>query len=325
MSRIHTGGMQRSLRVGLAQLAPVWLDRKSTTDKVVEFIKQAGQSECELVVFGEALLPGYPFWVDATDGARFESQLQKELYAHYATEAVVPERGDLDAICESAAEAKCMVILGTIERATDRGGHSLYCSLMKISKDGKILGSHRKLMPTFEERLVWSPGDGHGLQVHKVGDFHVGALNCWENWMPLPRASLYAQGEDLHVAIWPGSVRNTEDITRFIAKESRSYVLSVSGLLRRGDIPSTLPHAELLFEKCPEVMADGGSCIADPSGRWLVEPMPNEEKLITAELDPQTVLQERQNFDPSGHYARPDVTQLTINRRRQSVLRIEDA
>lgn len=324
MSKTQAVESERRLRVGLAQISPVWLDRKATTDKVVDFIHQAGQLDCELVVFGEALLPGYPFWVDATDGARFESQLQKELYAHYATEAVVPERGDLDAVCEAAACAKCMVILGTIERAIDRGGHSLYCSLMKISSEGRLLGSHRKLMPTYEERLVWSPGDGQGLQVHALGDFHVGALNCWENWMPLPRASLYAQGEDVHVAIWPGAVRNTEDITRFIAKESRSYVLSVSGLLRREDIPSTLPHADLLVEKCPEVMADGGSCIADPSGQWLVEPVSNQEKLITAELDPQKVLQERQNFDPSGHYSRPDVTQLIVNRQRQSTVKFED-
>lgn len=316
--------MSKNVCVGLAQIAPIWLNRKATEAKMIDFIHQAGRRGCRLVTFGEAILPGYPFWVDGTDGARFESPIQKDLFAHYSEQATVIERDDLALICDAARQANCMVVLGTIERATDRGGHSLYCSLVKIGTQGKILSTHRKLVPTYEERLVWSPGDGNGLQVHPLDDFHVGALNCWENWMPLPRASLYAQGEDLHVAIWPGSMRNTHDITRFIARESRSYVLSVSGLLHRDHIPDSMPHCDLLREKCPEIMADGGSCIAGPDGEWLCEPVIGEERLIVAELDPTHVRRERQNFDPSGHYGRPDVTQLVVDRSRQSILKWKD-
>ncbi|MFN3192595.1 MAG: carbon-nitrogen hydrolase family protein [Aureliella sp.] len=316
---------KRNLKVGLAQLAPIWLEREATTEKVVASIDEAGSRGCQLVAFGEALLPGYPFWVDFTDGAKFESDVQKEIYARYAEQAVVVERGDLNSICAAAKRGKCMVVLGTIERAADRGGHSLYCSLVKIDPAGQILSVHRKLMPTFEERLVWSPGDGHGLQVHSLGEFHVGALNCWENWMPLPRASLYAQGEDLHVAIWPGSVRNTEDITRFIARESRSFVLSVSGVLSSEDIPETMPQRELILRRCPKVMANGGSCIAGPDGEWVVPPASSVEQIVVAELDHGFVLRERQNFDPSGHYSRPDVTKLIVNRQRQSVIELQDS
>ena len=142
--------------------------------------------------------------------------------------------------------------------------------------------------------------------------------------MPLPRASLYGQGENLHIAVWPGSYRNTHDITRFIAKESRSYVISCSALMTRDDFPSDIPHYDLIMENVPDVLTDGGSCISDPRGEWVVEPVMNEEKLITAELDINRVYEERQNFDPSGHYSRPDVTKLTVNRERQSVLNITE-
>jgi predicted amidohydrolase len=156
-------------------------------------------------------------------------------------------------------------MLGIIERPADRGGHSVYCSRIHVGADGKVASVHRKLLPTYEERLSWVPGDGHGLQVHPVGPFTVGGLNCYENWMPLSRAALYAQGEDLHVALWPGSLRNTIDTTRFLAREGRSYVLAVSGLMRREDVPAASPAAAML-ERCPEVLADGGSCIAGPDG-----------------------------------------------------------
>ncbi len=312
------------LTVGLAQIAPVWLDRKRTLDKVVSWIGQAAGKGCNLVVFGEALVPGYPFWVERTDGARFESGLQKSMFAHYVSEGVVIENGDLEGVCAAAANHGVSVYLGVMERAADRGGHSLYCSMVYVDSDGEIGSVHRKLMPTHEERLVWAIGDGHGLRTHALGDFTVGGLNCWENWLPLARASLYAQGENLHVAIWPGSERNTKEITPFIARESRSFVVSVSGLMRKQDIPDDLPHADLLFETADDVMADGGSCVAGPDGSWILEPVTGKESLSVVELDHRLVLQERHSLDAVGHYARPDVTRLVVDRRRQSTAEFED-
>jgi nitrilase len=310
--------------VGLAQIAPVWLQREATTAKIVEWVAKAANENCSLVVFGEALLPGYPFWVDRTDGARFESQLQKELYAHYAEQSVVIERGDLADVQAAARKHDLAVYLGVMERAGDRGGHSLYCSMVYIDAAGEIGSVHRKLVPTYEERLVWASGDGHGLRTHPLGAFTVGGLNCWENWLPLPRAALYAQGEDLHVAIWPGNRRNTEDITRFMAKEGRSFVVSVSGLMRASDIGDDLPHAERLRESASDSMANGGSCVASPTGEWLLEPGTGSESLRVADLDHTIVLQERQNMDVAGHYSRPDVTRLHVNRRRQSTATFSD-
>ncbi|MGD9328696.1 MAG: carbon-nitrogen hydrolase family protein [Cyclobacteriaceae bacterium] len=312
------------LKVGLAQIAPVWLNKEKTTEKIVSYISEAGEHNCDLVVFGEALLPGYPFWVELTDGAKFNSSVQKEIYAHYLSQGIDPYSTDLDQVRSIAAEKRISVVLGTIEKAANRGGHSLYCSLVYIDKGGVVQSVHRKLMPTYDERLVWSPGDGHGLRVHKLGAFTVGGLNCWENWMPLSRTALYGMGEDLHVAIWPGSKRNTEDITRFIAKESRSYVISVSGLMRKTDIQTDIPYSDMISSNCPDMPADGGSCIAAPDGEWVVEPQVGQEVLKVAEIDHKQVRMERHNFDPAGHYSRPDVTKLYVNRDRQQIIQIDD-
>jgi len=319
---------KNTLKVALTQMAPVWLDRSGTLEKVTDHINEAGANGAELIVFGEACVPGYPFWLEATGGAEFNSAKQKAIFAHYVDQSVVPERGDLDGVCAALKKHKMAAYIGIIERAQNRGGHSLYASLVYIDAAGTIQSTHRKLMPTYEERLVWSPGDGHGLSTHSLGAFTAGGLNCWENWMPLPRAALYGQGEDLHVAVWPGSVRNTEDVTRFLAKEGRSYVVSVSNLMNRSDVGDHIPHAEEIRNSLADMPADGGSCIAAPDGSWVLAPEQGsgagDSPLRYAELDHQHVLQERQNFDPAGHYSRPDVTRLILNKTRQATVEIEE-
>ena len=312
------------MTVGLAQIAPVWLDRDATIDKVVAWIEKSAAEGCSLVAFGEAMIPGYPFWVERTGGAEFESDLQKTLYAHYVRQSVSLTDGGLEKVCNAARANSIAVYVGVMERAGDRGGHSLYCSMVYIDNAGVVGSVHRKLMPTHEERLVWAIGDGNGLRTHKLEHFTAGGLNCWENWLPLARASLYAQGEDLHVAIWPGNVRNTEEITRFIAREGRSYVISVGGLMRRSDIGQDLPHAELLTTAADDLMADGGSCVAAPNGEWLLEPQSGDESLYIVELDHARVLEERHSLDVAGHYSRPDVTRLIVNRKRQSTAEFSD-
>lgn len=315
---------QETLTVALAQIAPVWFDREGTLDKVISFVKDAANKDCELVVFGEAMVPGYPFWLDMTNGAKFNCDKQKTIHAEYSKQAVQIERGDLDELCQVSKQHSISVYIGIIERPKDRSGHSLYCSFVYINQSGIIQSVHRKLMPTYEERLSWSPGDGHGLRTHTLGAFTVGGLNCWENWMPLARASLYAQGEDLHVACWPGSVKNTFDLTPVLAKEGRSYVLSVCGLMRPSDAKNCIPELDEVLNHPSSLLADGGSCIAAPDGSWVIEPQSGNEGLYVATLDHLKVRQERQNFDPAGHYSRPDVTQLTVDRTRQSTVTFKD-
>lgn len=311
------------LKVGLAQISPVWLNRDKTLAKIEDYVKEGGQNGAELLVFGEGLLPGYPFWLAYTNGAAWETKVNKELHAFYMANAIDPY-SDLQSIQDLALQYKMAIYLGTIERAEDRGGHSLYCSLVYIDQKGDIKSVHRKLQPTYDERLVWSPGDGNGLKTHKLKSFRVGGLNCWENWMPLPRAALYAQGENVHIAVWPGSEHNTADITRFIARESRSYTISVSGLMRKKDIPEDVPHRNLILENTPDVLANGGSCIAGPNGEWVIGPTKGSEAIFYSEIEINRVFEERQNFDASGHYSRPDVTRLIVDRKRQKTVRFED-
>lgn len=312
--------MEYKLKVALAQISPVWLDKNETIKKVINSIQEAARENCELIVFGEGLIPGYPFWLALTGGAEWNTKVNKELHAHYVRNAIQIEEGDLGAICELSKNHNIAIYLGIIERAKNRGGHSLYASLVYINEKGIIKSVHRKLQPTYDERLTWSSGDGHGLQVHNLKKFTLGGLNCWENWMPLPRTALYGLGENLHIAVWPGSEHNTKDITRFIARESRSFVISVSSLMTKNDFPDNTPHLDKILKNAPDVLANGGSCIAGPDGEWIIKPIINKEGLIIETLDFNRVLEERQNFDPVGHYARPDITKLTVNRERQSTV-----
>ncbi len=312
------------LIVGIAQIAPAWFDRDATLAKVVDAARQAAAGGCELLCLGEALVPGYPFWLEHSGGARFDDPRQKQLFARYVDQGVVIERGDLAPLCAAARESGMALYVGVVERAPDRGGHSLYCSLVFIDATGTIASVHRKLQPTHEERLVWAPGDGHGLRVHGLAPFRVGGLNCYENWMPLPRAALYGQGEDLHVAVWPGGEQNTADITRFIARESRSYVVSASSLMTHEHIPGDFSAGDDMRASGLASFANGGSAIAGPDGKFVVPPQTDRELLILAEIDHGAVRRERQNFDVAGHYSRPDVTRLMVDRTRQSTVQFND-
>jgi nitrilase len=312
------------MRIALAQIAPVLLNRSETLERVASCVDAAARQAVRLVCFGEALLPGYPVWLSRTDGARFDAPLQKELYARYVDQAVRIEDGHLQPLQELAFQHQIAIVLGLVEAPRERGGKSLFCSSVAIGPQGELAPIHRKLMPTYEERLVWAPGDGAGLHTHRLGEFTVGVLNCWENWLPLARACLQAQGEDLHIALWPGHPGLTKDLTPVMAREGRSYCLSVSGLLRASDIPADFPGRELIAPDPAELLMAGGSCAAAPDGSWLVAPVVGREALITMDLDHARVRAERQNFDPSGHYGRPDVFELRVDRRRPKGLVTED-
>ncbi len=316
------------MKIAIGQIAPVILDRHRTIGKVVEAIESAAKQGCALIAFGETLVPAYPFWLSRTDAARFDADDQKRLHALYLDQAIsIPQPGfervpnDLQPICIAAQKHQIAVMVGVAERAVDRGSHSIYCARVFVEghgeQAGRILSVHRKLMPTYEERLSWGIGDGAGLVTHCVDRFTVGGLNCWENWLPLARAALHALGEDLHVMLWPGCKRLTHDITRFAAKEGRSFVVSASSMIRASDVPENTPFRDLMLAG-ESTIYDGGSCLAGPDGNWIVEPIVDREEIIVAELDFAWVLRERQNMDGSGHYGRPDVLQLTVNRQRQS-------
>ena len=313
-----------TLKIGLAQFAPVWMNREKTIEKALKYAEDAAKQNCELVILGgEACVGGYPYWLELTGGAVFGSQIQKELFAEYSNQAVNIERGDLNTICDLAKTRKIAIYTGIVEKPAMRG-ESLYCALVFVDSDGEIKSVQRKLVPTYEERLVWGHGDGNGLRVHQINAFTVGGLNCWENWNPLARAALYGQGEDFHVCVFPGGIHNTKDITQFIAEESRSFVCAVSCVMRKEDFPPDTIHLDKILENAPDILSNGGTCLAAPDGSWIIEPLGTEEKLVVAEIDHKRVREERQNLDIAGHYSRPDVLQLKVNRERQKIVVIDE-
>ena len=301
------------MKIAAIQAAPIFLDPKATTQKVLSLIRESAKGGAELCVFPETFLSGYPIWPDLTDGARWNDEKQKSAYAAYLEGAVSADGPEMKAIEDEARKAGIFVYLGLAERSASGG--TVYCSLAAIHPERGVLSVHRKLMPTHAERMVWGQGDGHGLQVHEWRGFRVGGLNCWENWMPLARFALYAQGEELHVSTWPGAPYLTKDISRFIAMEGRMFVVAAGGVLAADDIPDAFPlKGELLGAR--DRFLSGGTMVVAPDGTVIAGPVKNEETILYAELDRELVLKERQNFDPAGHYNRPDVFKLEVDRTR---------
>jgi nitrilase len=323
--RLPGGGSGATIRVAGAQLGGPWLNVEARMNRVVRAAELAAAEGCDLLAFPETYVSGYPFWLTRTQGARFNDPAQKACYAYYLDSAIEiggPEHRTLE---ELSGDLGLSLIVGVTERGRGNGSGSTYCSLLAISPKEGLTGHHRKLVPTYDERLVWAVGDGAGLRTHRVGPGRFGALNCWENWMPQARQALYAGGEDVHVGVWPGSTALTGDITRFIALEGRVYSLAVAGLLSHDDIPDDFPLAAELRANCVPTPFDGGSGLAGPDGGWLIAPVPDREGLIVADLPLGRVAEERLTFDPTGHYSRPDVFSSTVRRERLQAVSFTDA
>lgn len=305
------------LTVAVAQAAPVVLDLVGSIAKACEWIREAGQRGAQLVAFPETWIPVYPLWCDAGTFGTWDHEPSKRLQARLARNSLVIPSPETDQLCRAAREAKCAVVIGANERAESG---SLYNALLFISVAGEILGRHRKLVPTFGERLVWGYGDAAGLRTYDVGGARVGGLICWEHWMPLSRHVLHSEGEQIHVAAWPHAREMYLLASRHYAFEGRAFVLVAAAHLRKEHIPADF---ELMSDlaSAPDVLLQGNSCIIGPNGQYIVEPVAGREEMLTAELDLERIAEEKLALDTGGHYSRPDLFELRVNRTPLTQLR----
>lgn len=301
------------LKLAAVQAAPIFLDPSATTNKALDLLRSAAEAGAEIVVFPEVFISGYPVWLRAP-GVSSNDELLRLGQVEYVKSAITTDGPELAALVEAARKHGAFVYVGIVERSGSGG--SVYASLVAIHPDQGIVGVHRKMKPTFHERLLWADGDGHGLRVHDWKGARIGGLCCYENWQPLARQALYQQGEQLHIAAWPGDLDVTKNITQFIAMEGRIYVASVSGLLRVSDIPQRFPLRKYVVEG-RDVINDGGSMIAAPGGDLIVGPVTGEETILYADISLDAVIGAHLKLDPAGHYSRNDILRLHHDKERR--------
>ncbi len=293
--------------VAVVQAGSILFDTPRTLDKLAALTADAAGRGAKLIVFPEAFVGGYPKGLGF--GARMGSRTPegREEFRRYFDAAIEVPGPATDAIGKAAREHGVHLVVGAVERA----GSTLYCTVLFFGSDGTLLAKHRKLMPTAMERLVWGQGDGSTLPVIDTPLGRVGAVICWENYMPLLRTAMYAKGIELYCAVTVDDRDTWLPTMRHVALEGRCFVLSACQYLTRGNCP--LDYAANYGDDPNTVLIRGGSCIVGPLGQVLAGPVFGEEAVLTADLDPADIPRARFDFDAVGHYARPDVFKLFVN------------
>src|SRR5215208_76984 len=306
--------------IAAAQAAPVFLDREATVEKACALIAEAGRAGAKLLAFPETFIPTYPLWVWNVPAG--ESRLLNDLYAELAANAVAVPSESTERLGQAARETGVCVAMGINECERDgAGGATLYNTLVYIDDAGRVVGKHRKLVPTGGERLVWGQGDGSTLGVHALPFARVGGLICWENYMPLARYAMYAWGAQIYVAPTWDRGEPWLSTLRHIAKEGRVYVIGCCSAMRRDDIPERYEALRRVYAGGDEWLNPGDSAIVDPNGKLVAGPSQRREEILYAEVDPRLLVGPKRQLDVVGHYARPDVFELTVNRDARPVIR----
>jgi predicted amidohydrolase len=298
------------LTVAIAQATPAVLDLPGCIAKACDWIREASRRGAQLIAFPETWLPVYPLWCDAGTFGKWGHEPSKRLHARLAENSLVIPSAATQILCQVAREARCAVVLGANELAATG---SLYNTLVFISAEGELVGRHRKLVPTFGERLVWGYGDASGLRAYNLAGARVGGLICWEHWMPLPRHVLHSEGEQVHIAAWPHAGEIHQLASRHYAFEGRAFVLVAASYLEKSALP---PDFELAgdFAAAASVLLNGGSAIIGPDASYAVAPVYGREELLTAEIDLRRCTEEKITLDVAGHYSRPDLFELRVRR-----------
>jgi nitrilase len=299
----------KRVRVAIAQSAPVYLNKRASLTKALALIHQAAERGARLIAFGETWLPGYPAWLDVCPGAAlWENASAKDIFAKLRNNSITVPGEEVNALREAARDLKIALVIGANERVdTSPGYGTLYNSLLTVSEDGRLKIHHRKLVPTYTERLVWGNGDGRGLEAAATSVGRVGGLICWEHWMPLARMAMHNSGEHIHVAVWPTVHELHQLASRHYAFEGRCFVLAVGLMMPTEDLPRELDDGVISRPGYGQWIERGGSAIIGPDSRYVLDPVFDREELLVSDLDLTQIDRELMTFDVSGHYARPDL------------------
>ena len=309
-----------TFRIAAVQAAPIFLNREATVEKACTLISEAGSQEARLIVFPESFIPAYPDWVWAVPPGR--EKILNQLYAELLTHAVEIPSAATERLGQAAKRAGAYVAMGVTERDTEGSGASLYNTLIYFDPEGNVLGKHRKLVPTGGERLVWAQGDGSTLQVYDTPYGKIGGLICWENYMPLARYTMYAWGTQIYIAATWDRGEPWLSTLRHIAKEGRVYVVGCCIAMRLDDIPDQFEFKQKFYSPEREWINVGDSAIVSPEGDFIAGPVRMKEEILIAEVDPQQMRGPKWILDVAGHYARPDVFELTVNREARPMIRV---
>ncbi|HEY8369289.1 MAG TPA: carbon-nitrogen hydrolase family protein [Thermodesulfobacteriota bacterium] len=312
----------RPVRAAVVQAASVYMDREATIRKAADLVRDAAGRGARLIVFPEAFVPAYPWSLRFGTSVGRRSLAGREAFARYWANAVDVPGPATEALGAAAREAGAYVVVGVIERDSTYSRGTLYCTVLFFGPDGRLLGTHRKLKPTAAERYIWGEGDGSTLTVLSTDIGRLGALVCWENYMPLARMAMYAKGVELYVTPTADSRDSWQATIRHVALEGRCFVLSACQYLTKAMVPRDVEVYDELAG-APEVLSRGGSAIVAPLGDYLAGPLFGEEGILVADLDPALLAQGKYDFDVVGHYARPDVFRLVVNERPQRPVSVE--
>ena len=326
MSKKILGGRDK-VKVAVVQASPVFMDKQRTIDKACNLIKEAGRNGAELIAFSEAFIPGYPAYY--TVGYETNPHEWTDYMIALQDNSVVIPSKDTEILGQAAKEAGSYVVIGCNELDNRLGSCTVYNSLLFIGKDGNIMGRHRKLMPTYTERLYWGQGDASDIKVFDTDIGRIGGLICWENHMTLVRAAMIHRGEEFHIAVWPGNWKrgetklldadtspggalcNLQSLIRVHAFEAGAFVLSACGFLTPEDFPKRW-HYIRDSDHINYSWALGGSAIVNPAGRFLVEPNFEKDAILYAECYANQIKAVKAVFDSLGHYSRWDVVRLSV-------------
>ena len=301
------------VKVAVCQKPPVLLDLRATMERALESLDEAVSEGAQLVVFPEAYLPGYPTWIWRLRPGG-DMALGNRLHAELRNNSVDIAAGGLEPLCEAARKHGVVVVMGLNEIDSGFSGSTIFNTMVIIDTDGTILNRHRKLMPTNPERMVWGLGDASGLKVVDTPVGRIGGLICWESYMPLARYALYSQNMDIYVAPTWDSGETWRDSMNHIAREGGCWVVSTATALQGVDIPRTFPGRDELF-KDDEWMNGGDAVVVKPFGRIVAGPLHQEKGILYATIDPEEARRSRKPLDVSGHYGRPDIFRLEVDRR----------